>query len=73
MLVLDVVAACVVIYAFLLRRPFIEGKWRVSLASNDWGKRDPPGEIVFELFLRVEVDFIEGLSVGSCSLAVVPS
>jgi hypothetical protein len=32
-LVLDVLDASVVSYAFLLGRPFVGGKWRVSLAG----------------------------------------
>jgi hypothetical protein len=60
-LVLDAIAAPVVTNAFFLRRPFVGGKWRVSLAWDDWGKRDPAGDIVFELLvLRVVVDFVGG-------------
>jgi hypothetical protein len=48
---LDVFAVVIASNSFLLRWPFIGGKWRVSLAGNDGKKRDPPGDIVFELIV----------------------
>ena len=61
MLVFDVIAVAVASYSFLLRRPFVEGKWRVFLAGDDGRKRDLVGDIVFELVLCVVVDFVGDL------------
>ena len=59
--VLDVIDASVVANAFILRGPFVQGKWRVSLVGDDRREGDPAGDIVLELVLGVVVDVFGGL------------